>query len=179
MTWLAELAHSGASDKQRSYDAIPLGTRAVLDVGCGSGDDVMALAERLGSGALVVGIDSSFEAIDEALRKARNVALNVRFAVGDARCLPFGHDSFEAVWADGVFGAVCDAARVARELTRVIRVGGHLLIRDREAVLVDRGGGVLGLLERCGLGSVSITDAWPDPAGERQLSVLARRVGDV
>lgn len=179
MSWLNELKGPGSGDRQHRYGAIPLGTRSVLDVGCGNGDAVLALAERLGSAALVVGIDSSFEAIEEALRKARNVALNVRFAVGDARCLPFGHDRFEVVWADGLFGAVNDVAGVARELTRVTAVSGRVLVRDHESVLVDRETDVLGLLERCGLRSVSLADAWLDTVGTRQLSLVARKAAHV
>lgn len=179
MSWPGEADEAGAVDKRRSYGAIPPDTRMVLDVGCGSGDDVLALAEHLGGGALVVGVDSCFDAIEEARCKARNVALNVRFAVGDARCLPFGYDSFDVVWADGLFRVVGDTTCVARELARVTNASGRLLVRDRESALIDRETDVLGLLKRCGLGAVSIAEAWHDRSGDRQLSVIARKVGHV
>jgi ubiquinone/menaquinone biosynthesis C-methylase UbiE len=181
MSFIGELQASGSPDKQRSYAAVPPGTRTLLDVGCGSGDDVLALAERLGSGALVVGVDASLESIEEAMRKARNVALNVRFAVGDARCLPFDHGSFEVVWADGLFGAASDADGIARELTRVTGPAGRLLVRDRESALIDEPNerDVIGLLKRYGLASVTITGAWSRANGERQLSLLAHKAARV
>lgn len=191
MSWLPELSDGRALEyKQRSYAAVPRLTRTLLDVGCGSGDDVLALAERLGSGALVVGVDSCLASIEEALRKARNVALNVRFAVADARCLPFASDGFDVVRADGLFAVVTEPARVARELSRVTAQSGRLLIHDRESALVERGSSagesevesdVLGLLKRSGLGSVEITDQWPlalegaKAKHERGLSVVAHK----
>lgn len=121
--------------KQASYELVPWGVRHVLDVGCGSGEDVLSLAERLGAAALVVGLDASLERIDEAQRAARNVALNVRFAVGDARSLPFPDGSFDVVRADGLLGVVLERARVLRELVRVTAPGGRVLVHDNVAAI--------------------------------------------
>lgn len=150
--------------KQVSYDLVPSGVRHVLDVGCGSGEDVLSLAERLGAATLVVGLDACLERIDEAQRAARNVALNVRFAVGDARSLPFSDGSFDVVRADGLLGMVLERARVMRELVRVTAPGGRVLVHDdiasvsapREDEAADTD--LLDLMRRAGLSSLEQRD---------------------
>ena len=45
-----------ASYKQQSYELVPANVGQILDVGCGTGDDVLALAERCGPGTFVIGL---------------------------------------------------------------------------------------------------------------------------
>ncbi len=147
----------GAGYKARSFALIPAGTRRLLDVGSGTGDDALELSERLGPDATVIGIDRRLEAVDEALEKARNVALNVRFAVGDAYSLPFEDAFFDVVRADFLFGAVEQPLRAARELSRVLCSHGALLLSDRADVL----GGELGVMRafaRAGFGGFRVVD---------------------
>lgn len=161
MSWQQALSPDPSAEyKEVAYAALPSGARRILDVGCGSGDDVLLLAERLGSQVLLVGIDWDAAAIEEAARKARNVALSVRFAVGDARYLAFGDESFDLVRADHLLGACAELPRVLGELVRVLAPGGRLLLHDAEAALVGTGeasqGDVLGTLRRLGLAELSI-----------------------
>jgi ubiquinone/menaquinone biosynthesis C-methylase UbiE len=163
--------------KQASYDLVPRGARHVLDVGCGSGEDVLSLAERLGATTLVVGLDASLERIDEAQRAARNVALNVRFAVGDARSLPFSDGSFDVVRADGLLGVAEERARVVRELTRVTVPGGRVLVHDDEAPVSTQRDeeatedDLLSLMRRAGLVSLERSYLAPRPASGSVNSV--------
>jgi ubiquinone/menaquinone biosynthesis C-methylase UbiE len=119
-------------------ELVPPGATSILDVGCGTGDDVLALAELCGPGTLVVGLERRLELVDEAKRRARNVALNVRFAVGDERSLPFADGSFDLVHSDALPPSMDDRARVLRELVRVLRPGGRLVVRDREKLAAGR-----------------------------------------
>ena len=168
--WRAE---SGAKD--RSFALVPKSTRSVLDLGSGTGDDALALAERLGPEVLVVGLDSRLELALEARRRARVVALNVCFAVGDARCLPFEQGAFDVVRADGLFQAVAEPRLVIHEIVRVLAPGGKLLIHDREAVLGD-------LLVPCTLAGLAakIEDsfAWQEGSEERGVSLIATKPSD-
>jgi 2-polyprenyl-3-methyl-5-hydroxy-6-metoxy-1,4-benzoquinol methylase len=67
----------------------------VLDIGCGDGRLTRRLA---GLGATVRGIDLDEESIREARRNLpRRLACRVRFRVADARDLPFGDATFDAV----------------------------------------------------------------------------------
>ena len=155
-------ANTAAAYKQQSYELVPVNAAQILDVGSGTGDDVLALAERCGPGTFVIGLEQRLELVDEAKRRARNVALHVHFAVGDAHSLPFADHSFDVVRADRVLCEVDDPSRVLRELLRVTRRGGRLLLHDHEALLTRDGVLLLGL------SSLALLGTWPWPiAGVR------------
>jgi ubiquinone/menaquinone biosynthesis C-methylase UbiE len=181
MTSSGPVREGEISRKQASYELLPRDAKRVLDVGCGSGEDVLALAERLGQKALIVGIDSSLERIDEAQRALRNVALNAQFAVGDARCLPFPDHSFDVVRADGLFAELTERARVMRELSRVVAPGGRVLVHDEEAVVLASSADdddLLGLMRRAGLASVEVCDSYarrPSDASPRSVILVGTK----
>jgi ubiquinone/menaquinone biosynthesis C-methylase UbiE len=72
----------------------PLEGRRILDVGTGTGRAAIALAK---AGAIVTGIDASREMLAVAERRARDAAVAVTFAAGDAHRLEFADESFDAV----------------------------------------------------------------------------------
>lgn len=102
----------------------------VLDAGCGAGRFSVAMVV---AGSVVTSLDLSAEQLRIARQKAEEagVADRVRgFVVGDVRCLPFPEASFDTTVC---FGAVLnylfgDAAAAARELVRVTRPGGTVLV---------------------------------------------------
>lgn len=105
----------------------PVAERSVLDVGCGDG----ALAVELsGLGAEVVGIDASSSMIEAARRRARRDGVPISFEVATARSLPFPPATFDVVIAVTVLCFVEDAAPVFREMARVLRPGGRLVIGE-------------------------------------------------
>src|SRR5208283_3069410 len=55
----------------------------VLDVGCGTGDDVREIAGRAGGSGQIVGIDPSDALIAESKRRSVGSNLPVEFAIGD------------------------------------------------------------------------------------------------
>ena len=57
---------------------------AVLDLGCGSGADVVDIARRVGSSGAVTGVDASEAMIAEARRRTAGERLPVSFEVGNA-----------------------------------------------------------------------------------------------
>jgi SAM-dependent methyltransferase len=60
----------------------------VLDIGCGCGDSALALADRVGAGGSVLGIDISTQMLARARDRARDRA-NLTFVHGDAAALAF------------------------------------------------------------------------------------------
>src|SRR5262245_1693967 len=60
----------------------------VIDVGCGGGDTTLALADRVGSGGGVLGVDVSEVMLAHARRRADGVS-SVRFLAADAQTHPF------------------------------------------------------------------------------------------
>ena len=90
--------------KQRSFAMLAIGPgHHVLDVGCGLGGDAVALAEQVGSGGRVVGVDNSEKLILDARQRVTASALPVEYHVGDIYALPFADRSFDGCRADRVF----------------------------------------------------------------------------
>jgi ubiquinone/menaquinone biosynthesis C-methylase UbiE len=103
-------------------DFAQLGDAAdVLDVGCGTGALVAALAERL-PGASITGVDRE-PACLQACRAAWP-APRCRFVQGDAAALPLTDANVDAVLSMLLLMLVPDPARVAAETRRVLRPGG-------------------------------------------------------
>lgn len=105
---------------------IPAGA-AVLEVGCGNGKTLEAIARR---SPRVAAIDSSPEAV--ALARRRPGTAEIGFAVADARHLPFRDAAFDAVFLVHVAGHLPAQGRkaVAAEVVRVLGPGGTLFFRS-------------------------------------------------
>jgi demethylmenaquinone methyltransferase / 2-methoxy-6-polyprenyl-1,4-benzoquinol methylase len=99
-----------------------------LDVCCGTGDLVLALARRYPR-SRVTGVDFSEEMLRLARAKAARAGLadSVELVRGDLLELPFPDDSFAA--ATVAFGVrnVADLSRAFSEMARVTRPGGHVV----------------------------------------------------
>jgi ubiquinone/menaquinone biosynthesis C-methylase UbiE len=124
--------------KEQTYARLALqpGDR-VLDIGCGAGTDVRALASIVGPGGMAVGIDGSATMIAAARERSEGSGLPVEFLVCDAHQLDFPDASFDGCRTDRVLLHLADPARVIREIARVLRPGG------RAVCLEPDGGGML------------------------------------
>jgi SAM-dependent methyltransferase len=113
---------------------------AVLDVGCGTGDNAMYLAQR---GFSVTGIDASTAAIAIAKRKAQKVSVDARFLTLDAFQLGTLGAKFETLLDFGLFHQFAGATRThyVRSLCDVCANRGHLLLQ----CLSDQGQKLSGL----------------------------------
>ncbi|WP_409469156.1 methyltransferase domain-containing protein [Streptomyces sp. HC307] len=119
-----------ASVKRELDDMLRVTTGShVLDVGCGTGADVRAIARRVGPGGRVVGIDSSEQLIAQATPAGPGAA-EVEFLHGEAGSLPFAADTFDAARAERVIEHVPDPAAAVAEMLRVVKPGGQVLITD-------------------------------------------------
>src|SRR5690349_5016360 len=71
--------------KRRSYEMLDVAPNdRVLDVGCGRGEDVLALSRVTVPQGQAVGVDSSAEAVDAARRAALENGVDAQFHVADA-----------------------------------------------------------------------------------------------
>ena len=102
----------------------------ILDLCCGQGRHSLELARR--GFRNVDGLDRSHYLIQKAKERAKAEGLGVKFREGDARKLPYPNDSFEAVIvmgnSFGYFETSQDDLRVLREVLRVLKPWGKLLI---------------------------------------------------
>ncbi len=105
--------------KQHTHHVLA-GCGPVLDVGCGPGLDLV----ELGRGT-AVGVDASLAMCLTARARAGPCV-----AAGDGSALPFADESFGGVRADRVLQHLAHPVACLREMARVCRPGGRLVIAD-------------------------------------------------
>jgi SAM-dependent methyltransferase len=100
----------------------------VLDIGSGTGEHARALAEAVGESGQVIGVDPNEGMRAEAARRAPKA----RFVDGDIYDLPFPDGSLDAVTCERLFQHLDDPDRATREIARVLRPGGRVVITDTD-----------------------------------------------
>lgn len=97
---------------------------SVLDVGCGSGDNALRLAE---AGFATTGVDAAPSGVALARRKAEERGLDVRFVVGDVLALQTLGQTFDRVLDAGLFHCFSEQDRpaLAASLHAALRPGGR------------------------------------------------------
>lgn len=119
MPILKHLAVSGASD--------PL----VLDVATGTGRLPAALFAQHGFRGRMVALDISARMIELAQAKLVRYADRITFMQHDAQRLPFDADTFDAVTCLEALEFMRDPRNAVREMVRVLKPGGLLLVSNR------------------------------------------------
>ena len=127
--------------REQMLDQLALqGDEKILDVGCGRGLLSIGAAKRLKTGK-VTGIDvwnpqelsgNSADAAKENA-KAEGVADRVRFESGDARKLVYPENHYDVVVSANALHTLADdreRAQALREMLRVLKPGGRLLVFD-------------------------------------------------
>jgi len=107
-------------------DRLPAGT-SVLDVGCGIGGSSRILARDYGFA--VTGVTISPNQVKRA-QELTSSDLSVQFQVDDAMALSFPDSSFDVVWSVEAGPHMPDKTVFARELLRVLKPGGILVVAD-------------------------------------------------
>jgi D-alanine-D-alanine ligase len=102
---------------------------AILDLCCGQGRHTLEMNRR---GFKVEGLDRSRYLIQKARTLAEKEGLNIKFREGDARKLLYPTDTFEVVMilgnSFGYFETIQDDLRVLKQVFRVLKPGGRLLV---------------------------------------------------
>ncbi|MFE9746133.1 methyltransferase domain-containing protein [Saccharothrix saharensis] len=171
IAYLDRVAVAGSAYKQRLLDALDLRPDHVaLDVGCGPGTDLPAMAERARE---VIGVDVDPAMVDEAKRRTGHLPVDVR--QGDAHALPLADHSVDRARVDRVLHLVADPATVLAELRRVLRPGGRAALAqpDWETLAVDPGSVATNLA----FNRFVCERVMPNPVVGRQLARLATAAG--
>jgi ubiquinone/menaquinone biosynthesis C-methylase UbiE len=123
-------AHSDQEELRRIVELVrPDGSERMLDVATGPGHTAFAFAPCVRQ---VVGIDLTPQMLDLASKIARERGIgNAQFERADVAQLPFPDQSFDLVTCRRAAHHFLDPEGALREMRRVLRTGGKLLIEDR------------------------------------------------
>jgi ubiquinone/menaquinone biosynthesis C-methylase UbiE len=114
--------------KSWAFDQLaPTAGETAVDVGSGTGEDVVALHE---AGARAIGVEPSRGLRAEAVRRAAGA--DVEYVDGHAEALPFEDESVDVLRSERVLQHVDDPAAVVKELARVLRPGGRVALIDTD-----------------------------------------------
>jgi len=113
----------------RALETVP--APLVLDVGTGTGRLPRALLFQSAFQGRVIGLDLSRRMLAEAARRLRPYGEQVSLIWQDAQTLPFPDETFDGVTCLEVLEFTPRPKAVLRELVRVLRPGGVLLISNR------------------------------------------------
>jgi ubiquinone/menaquinone biosynthesis C-methylase UbiE len=103
----------------------------VLEVGPAHGYHSFAVAEQLAPGGTLHACDIQEKMLDALMRRAAKRGIeNIAPKQGDARELPYADGSFDAAFLVTVLGEIPDQMAALRELQRVIRPGGRLVVGE-------------------------------------------------
>jgi ubiquinone/menaquinone biosynthesis C-methylase UbiE len=109
----------------------PVPGERILEVGPGTGYYTLPVAEWLGDDGTLEIFDLQQEMLDHTERRAREAGLaNVFGSQGDAQALPFGDNAFAGAYLVTVLGEIPDQDAALRELARVVRPGGRVVVGE-------------------------------------------------
>ena len=131
--------------RQAQIDLLgPIEGAAIIDVGSGPGIYARDLALR---GARVTAVDSAPAMRAGAVAEAKAAGVTIDVADGEANDLPFPDASFDAATLVQVIEYVPDAVGALREIARVLKPGGALLVCDTDWASASWGIGDAALAE--------------------------------
>ena len=119
--------------KQRSYALLDLHAGDhVCDVGCGTGDDALALARLVAPGGRAVGVDASATMLAEAEQRAATAGIVAEFAQMDVQRLELPNAQFDGVRVERLLQHVPDPDAALSEIVRVAKPGGRIVIWEAD-----------------------------------------------
>lgn len=127
-----EACRAGYQDQLRAAGLQP-GWR-VLDLGCGPGSFIPMIAEAIGPGGTIHGVDLSESLIQSARKKytRSSTGCDIEFGVANALELPYSNNEFDAIWCSNLTQYLGDEdfETLVAECRRVAKSGGLIAIKD-------------------------------------------------
>jgi ubiquinone/menaquinone biosynthesis C-methylase UbiE len=128
--FLVDLPHPGITRERLVEILEPAPRERLLEVGPGTGYYALAIAERLDSGKLEV-FDLQQAMVDHVLERAKERGIaNVTGWTGDAQDMLFEKDRFDGAYLTLVLGEIPDQDAALRELRRVVKPGGRVVVGE-------------------------------------------------
>jgi ubiquinone/menaquinone biosynthesis C-methylase UbiE len=129
--FFTELPHPLITRRRLREILEPQPGETLLEIGPGTGYYTLSLAEWVGPAGVVEILDLRKEFLDHVMRRVRQRGLgNIHPTTGDAQSLPYDDGCFDAAVLIAVLGEIPDQAAALRELRRVIKPGGRLVVGE-------------------------------------------------
>jgi ubiquinone/menaquinone biosynthesis C-methylase UbiE len=162
----------GPHDLAVSMIGVKLGDR-LLQIGCGDGGLLAALAAKTGLTGRAAAVDPSADAVARATRAAEHAGVLVEISAARLASLPFDASSFDVVVLLDALRPLTPEERTAvlAEASRVLRPGGRAIVVEP----LPRGG--LARLVGPRNDPQYSTEQWLRSAGMRAVRVVAERDG--
>jgi len=128
---LADFSEVNQAFANRVLDLVPQPSGVLLDCGCGPGDILMRIHTRAPK-FFLIGVDGSQAMIALAVKRIREQGLQntIHFVQGDAKKINFFSHSLDVVISNSLVHHLADPLPFWREIRRVCKPGGVVLIRD-------------------------------------------------
>ncbi len=118
--------------RARLHEALdPKPGERMLEVGPGTGYYSLPVADWLGPDGRLDILDLQQEMLDHTMRRAAEAGVdNLVPARADARALPYEDETFDAAYLVTVLGEIPDQAAALREIRRVLKPGGRVVVGE-------------------------------------------------
>jgi ubiquinone/menaquinone biosynthesis C-methylase UbiE len=109
----------------------PAAGERILEVGPGTGYYALPAARWLGPSGRLDVLDIQQEMLDHTLRRAAAEGIaNIAAERADARDMPYGDSTFDGAYLVTVLGEIPDQEAALRELRRVVKPGGRIVVGE-------------------------------------------------
>ena len=131
MRWILLFPRGPQSPRRLCSILKPRGGERILEIGPGVGVHALSIAAALRPRGTLHVLDVQKEMLDALMHRAAHHGIsNIAPQLGDAGMLPYRDSTFDAAYLVSVLGEIPDAAGALRELRRVVKPTGRLLIAE-------------------------------------------------
>jgi len=131
MRWVLLVPRGRHSPKHLKRILQPRSGERILEIGPGIGVHALPVASSLAPGGVLEVSDVQQEMLDDLMRRAAQASVtNIVATQADAQALPYDDHRFDAAFLIGVLGEIPDKIKTLRELRRVLKPDGRLVIGE-------------------------------------------------
>lgn len=132
LAWLFAAFRSDEAElRKRMVDLLDLRPGArVLETGCGTGKDSEYIRDLIQPDGTLYAQDLSLGMLKVARRKLAGGPGRVEYVLSNAAYLPFADETFDAAYHFGGINTFGELRRALSEMTRIVRVGGKVVVGD-------------------------------------------------